>query len=438
MSPKMLCRLSALLLVGVACGLAQVTVPDTPAGHTLQAWLDAFNSGDRARIETYVKTIGQSQSVDGMISFRNQTGGFELQSIESSEQMHIRFRVKEKGGPTTAFGNLLVKDGHPPTVATFGVRALPPGAVLENVTMDAAGRKKVIDGVQVDLKEYYVEPATAQQMADALEMHETKGDYDAISDGDAFAERLTSDLQAVSHDRHLRVDFNPFKVPARTEPSPEDVARFHRQMESQNCAFDKVEILPSNIGYVKFNAFMDASFCGPTVVAAMGFVAHTDAIIFDLRQNGGGQPAMVTLIASYLFDKPTHLIDIYNRKEDSTTQNWTLSYLPGPRLTKQPVFVLTSKRTFSGAEEFAFDLKNQKRAVIVGETTGGGAHPVSGHVVADYFMVGVPSAKSLDPVTKTNWEGTGVEPDVKVLAADALTTAENLARGKIQVKREDK
>jgi len=139
------------------------------------------------------------------------------------------------------------------------------------------------------------------------------------------------------------VDFSPFKMPPRTEPTPEDEARFHQQMEHDNCAFDKVEILPNNIGYVKFDGFMDASFCGPTVVAAMGFISHTDAVIFDLRQNGGGQPAMVTLIASYLFDRPTHLIDIYNRKEDSTTQNWTLSYLPGPRLTKQPVFVLTSK-----------------------------------------------------------------------------------------------
>jgi retinol-binding protein 3 len=438
MIPKMLRRLFALLLVGVCCGPAQLTVPDTPAGHTLQAWLDAFNSGDRAKIETYVKTVDQSQSVDGMFSFRNQTGGFELLSIESSEELHIRFRVKEKGGPTTALGNLLVKDGQPPTVGTFGLRALPPGAVLENVTLDAAGRKKVIDGVDKNLKEYYVEPATAQQMADALTMHQTKGDYDAISDGDTFAARLTKDLQDVSHDKHLRVDFSPFKMPPQTESSPGDEARFHQQMERQNCAFDKVEILPNNIGYVKFNAFMDASFCGPTVVAAMGFVAYTDAIIFDLRQNGGGQPAMVTLIASYLFDKPTHLIDIYNRKEDSTTQNWTLSYLPGPRLTKQPVFVLTSKRTFSGAEEFAFDLKNQKRAMIVGETTGGGAHPVSGHRVADYFMVGVPFAKSLDPVTKTNWEGTGVEPDVKVPAADALATAEKLAMEKIKEKKASK
>jgi hypothetical protein len=428
-------KLFALLLVGVACGLAQISVPNTPAGHTLQAWLDAFNSGDRGRIETYVRTVDPSQSVDGMISFRNQTGGFELLSIESSEPLHIRFRVKEKAGPTTALGNLLVKEGDPPTVGTFGLRALPPGAVPENVTMDTAERKRVIDGVNSNLKEYYVDAALAQQMADVLNMHASKGDYDAISDGDAFAARLTTDLHNVSHDKHLRVDFNPFKAPPRREPTPEDEARFHKQMEHSNCAFDKVEILPNNIGYVKFDGFMDASFCGPTVVAAMGFVAYTDAVIFDLRQNGGGQPATVTLIASYLFDHPTHLIDIYNRKEDSTTQNWTLSYLPGPRLAKQPIFVLTSERTFSGAEEFAFDLKNQKRAAIVGETTGGGAHPVSGHVVADYFTVGVPFAKSLDPVTKTNWEGTGVEPDVKVPAADALATAEKLAMEKIQAKK---
>jgi len=438
MIPKLICRLLVLVCLGAGCGLAQTSVPDTPAGHTLQAWLDAFNSGDRAKVEAYVKTVDHSQNVDGMISFHNQTGGFELLSIESSEPLHVRFRVKEKGGPTTALGNLLVKDGEPPTVATFGISALPPGAVVENVTIDAAERKKVIDGVSDSLKEYYIELGVAQQMADALKAHEAKGDYNAISDGDTFASQLTKDLQAVSHDKHLRVNFNSFKAPPMKEHTPEDEVRFHQQMERDNCAFDKVEILPNNIGYIKFNGFMDAEFCGPTVVAAMGFVAHTDALIFDLRQNGGGQPAMVTMIASYLFDQPTHLIDMYFRKEDRTQQNWTLSYLPGPRLTKQPVFVLTSKRTFSGAEEFAFDLKNQKRATIVGETTGGGAHPVSGHLVADYFMVGVPFAKSLDPVTKTNWEGTGVEPDVKVPAADALEMAQKLALEKIQAKKDSK
>ena len=331
------------------------------------------------------------------------------------------------------FAVLLVSVGS--GLAQITVPVTPAGRT-QNVKLDAAERTKVIDGISSNLKEYYIEPVLAQQMVDALKAHEARRDYNTISDGDEFAAQLTKDLQEVSHDKHLRVDFSPFKIQA--EPTPEDEARFHQQMEQDNCAFEQVEILTHNIGYVKFNAFMDASFCGPTVVAAMGFVAHTDALIFDLRQNGGGQPAMVTLIASYLFDQPTHLIDIYNRKENTTTQNWTLSYLPGPRLTKQPVFVLTSNRTFSGAEEFAFDLKNQKRAIIVGETTGGGAHPVSGHIVADYFMVSVPFAKSLDPVTKTNWEGTGVKPDVEVAAGDALETARELAIEKLKAKKDGK
>src|SRR6202050_1869323 len=215
MIPKLLSRLLALLLVGVGCGLAQVTVPDTPAGHTLQAWLDAFNSGDSARIETYVKTVDQSESVDGMISFRNETGGFELVSIESSEPLHIRFRVKEKGGPTTALGNLLVKDGQPPTVATFGLRALPPGVALANVNLDAGLRKQVIEGIGAALTEFYIDAPLAAQMKDALQAHEKAGAYNAMTDGDVFAEQLTTDLQAVSHDKHLRVGFNPFKMPPR-------------------------------------------------------------------------------------------------------------------------------------------------------------------------------------------------------------------------------
>ncbi len=433
MNAQLICRLVVLLCLGAGCGLAQTTVPDTPAGRTLQALLDAFNSGDRAKIETYVKTRDPARNVAGMMELRSQTGGFDLVEIDSSVPLHVRFRLKERGGHSTLMlGDLVVKDGQPPTVETISLIGVPPGAVVENVTIDAAERKKVIDGVGDVLKEYYIELPVAEQMADALKAHEAKGDYNAISDGDTFATQLTKDLQAVSHDKHLRVNFNSFKTPPMKEPTAEDLARFHEQMERDNCAFNKVEILPNNIGYIKFDGFMDAEFCGPTVVAAMGFVAHTDALIFDLRENGGGQPAMVTMIASYLFDKPTHLIDIYNRKEDKTQQNWTLSYLPGERMPTVPVFVLTAKRTFSGAEEFAFDLQKQKRAVIVGETTGGGAHPVSGHPVADYFMVGVPFAKSLDPVTKTNWEGTGVEPDVKVPAADAVTTAEKLALEKIQ------
>ena len=221
--------LIAFSLAIAGSGFAQVAapaIPSTPAGQTLKAWLDASNSTDRASIEAYVKTIDHSQSVDGMLGFHNQTGGFDLLSIESSEPLHIRFRVKEKNGPTTALGNLLVKDGQPPTVATFGLRALPPGVVLENVTIDAAERKKVMDGIAAELNKAYVEPDVAQKMVDAMQAHAEHGDYDAITDGDAFAEKLTDDLEAVSHDKHLHVNFSPFKMPPMHEPTPEDEARF--------------------------------------------------------------------------------------------------------------------------------------------------------------------------------------------------------------------
>lgn len=173
--------------------------------------------------------------------------------------------------------------------------------------------------------------------------------------------------------------------------------------------------------------FGNPAVCGPTAIAAMNFFANVDAIIFDLRDNGGGDPAMIALISTYLFDQPTHLNDIWTRKTGESKQYWTLPSVPGKLLPAVPAFVLTSSRTFSGAEEFSYNLKNLKRATIVGETTGGGAHPVSGQRIDDRFVIGVPFARAISPITKTNWEGTGVEPDVKVAAADALATAQRLA-----------
>jgi C-terminal processing protease CtpA/Prc len=204
------------------------------------------------------------------------------------------------------------------------------------------------------------------------------------------------------------------------------------QLERNNCAFDKAERLPANIGYLKFNAFFSPSICGVTAAAAMNFLGNVDAVIFDLRDNGGGDPDMIAFISTYLFDEPTHLNDLYDRKEDSITQHWTLPYVPGKRLAGKPVFVLTSKRTFSGAEEFSYNLKNLKRATIVGEVTGGGAHPVSGHRIDDHFQIGVPFARAISPITKTNWEGTGVEPDIKVRADEALDVAKKMAADQLR------
>jgi retinol-binding protein 3 len=432
----------ALLLLGICqAGAqtrpapAQTQIPDTPAGRVLRAWLDAFNSGDRATLETYIKTFDPKQSIDVMLNFRSQTGGFDLLGIESSEPKLIKFRVKEKASPTVGIGSIHLNDAQPAMVESFGLRAIPPGAVVENIKLDAAARQRVLDGVASSLTEYYVYPEAAQKMVAALRDRQTRGEYDSVSDGDVFASELTKHLQEVSHDKHLHVNYSPYKLPPDKQgPSSEEKAIFRKQLEHSNCGFVKVEVLPGNIGYLKFNFFGDPDLCGPTAIAAMNFLSHVDAIIFDLRENGGGDPKMVALISTYLFDKPTHLNDLYNRKEDQSTQYWTLPYVPGSRLADAPAFVLTSQNTFSGAEEFSYNLKNLKRATLVGETTGGGAHPVDGHRIDDHFMIGVPFARAINPVSKTNWEGTGVTPDVPAKASEALEVAEKLASAKTQTK----
>jgi retinol-binding protein 3 len=414
---------------------AEPAIPETPAGRTFKAWLEAFNSGDRAVLDAFLHKYDPGKSLDNEMRFRGVTGGFDLLQIVKAEPLHLEFLVKERRGETKAIGKLDVKEGEPAAVADFGLRALPPGTAMSdlNFNIDAATRAAVIDGAIAQLNESYVFPETAKKMADAVKARQKKGEYDSITDGDAFARMLTQNFQEVSHDKHLNVDFSPVPLPKRPEgpPDADARARYHKDMERMNCGFDRVEILSGNVGYVKFDMFADPEVCGPTAVAAMNFLANVDAIIFDLRENGGGDPKMIAFISTYLFSEPTHLNDLWERKGDSTHQYWTLPYVPGRRLDEKPAYVLTSKETFSGAEEFSYNLKNLKRATIIGETTGGGAHPVSGHRIDDHFMIGVPFARAINPISKTNWEGTGVEPDVKVPAAEALVTAQKLAAEKM-------
>jgi len=428
---------SAVLLAASHAIAQPIAIPDTPAGHALQAWLDAFNSGDRAQIQAYLTKYEPTKPLDPTLTFRSQTGGFDLLGVDTNDRLHIEFRVKERGGSTNALGKIEVKDADPPQVVNFGLRAIPPGMTAADMNMnmkiDAAAKARVIDGAIANLNEFYIFPDVAKKMEETLRARQKQGDFDAVTDGEAFATTLTEQLQGVSHDKHLRVNFSPAPIPQPSAgPNPDMDAQMQTQMERSNCAFETVEHLPSNIGYLKFNGFADPAHCGPTATAAMNFLGNVNAIIFDLRENGGGDPRMIAYLSTYLFSEPTHLNDLYNRKEDSTTQYWTLPYVPGKRLAGKPVFVLTSSRTFSGGEEFTYNLKMLKRATIIGETTGGGAHPVSGHRIDDHFMIGVPFARAVNPISKTNWEGTGVEPDVKVPAGDALDVAKKMAAEQIR------
>jgi hypothetical protein len=394
-----------------------------------------MNSADQAKIQHYADKIDKHQHVDGMLSFARQTGGFTLVSIERSEPNLITFRVHEKASSTIAFGTLKVAPGNPPTVELFNLRAIPQGSEFDDPPLDAAERTRVIEGITSNLTNLYIYPDVAAKMNTYIQARAQHGDYNDITSGSVFADALTKDLRAVSNDRHLHLDYAPFKqpvTPPHEQPTPDDLNRMRRQMADNNCGFEKVEILPRNIGYLKFNMFGPPAVCAPTASAAMILLAHTKALIIDLRENGGGDPAMVDFIVSYFFDTHEHINDLYNRSEDATTQYWTLPWVPGERLTTQPVYVLTSHGTFSGAEEFTYDLKNLKRATIVGETTGGGAHPVRGVPIDSHFNIAVPVARPINPVTKTDWEGTGIAPDYKTSRDDALSAAIKLAEAKLQ------
>ncbi len=425
----------ALFFLARFTASAQVILPETPAGVTLKSWLEVLNSGNTALADHYVKTIDPTESTSDLIALHDETGGFELLSIESSEPLHLRFFLREKDTTKTTFGNLLVRNGKPPTVEAFGLKVVPSKMKPITIILDETFRGRVITGVESDLTRSYIDLPIAESMNAALTAHQRSGDYKAITDPDAFAARLTQDLRAISHDRHLGVEFSPFPQPiADTKPSPSQIARDNAETLQDNCAFRSVTVLPNNIGYLKFDAFMSPDICASIASAAMAFLAHTSALIIDLRENSGGDPAMVSYIATYFFDKPIHLNDMYIRKNDSTRQYWTLPAVPGERLASQPVYVLTSKNTFSGAEEFSYDLQAQKRATIVGEVTGGGAHPIHGYTVAEYFTLEVPEGRPINPVTHTDWEGKGIVPEIKTEANDALAAAEKLATEKIQAK----
>jgi hypothetical protein len=416
---------------------ARVAIPNTAAGVVLRAWLDAFNSGDTARLGAYYRQYQPELSAGSSLAFREKTGGFDLLGVERSEPRRVEFMVKEHNGPTTAYGVIAVSDSQPARATTFRLVGLGPEVKVTDMRLDAATRGRVVNGAIAQLDTFYVFPDVAKRIADSLHARLARGAYDAYGNGMSFAFKLSADLRDIGRDKHLRVEYSvpvlPPRVTGPTSPTPDVIARRRARMDEINCGFVKAEQLPGNIGYLKFNQFADPELCGPTASAAMTFLASTQVLIIDVRDNGGGNPAMVAYISSYLFSRRTHLNDLWNRTSGETEEFWTQDSVAGRRFGgDKPVYVLTSSRTFSGAEEFSYNLKALKRATIVGETTGGGAHPVSDRRIDDHFTIGVPGARAINPITHTNWEGVGVEPDVKVPAPEALATAQRLIRERLQ------
>jgi hypothetical protein len=265
------------------------------------------------------------------------------------------------------------------------------------------------------------------------------GDYDSISNPRAFARQLRTDLVEISHDRHFNVIYAPEPSSRMRRPDPEEEKkrkeRRIRQLKYDNYYFKKVERMDGNVGYLRFDGFASTLYAGDTAVSALQFLKHCDAIIIDLRYNGGGGADMIQLICSYFFEDRTHINSWYIRRLDRTDQSWTSTYVPGKKLLDTDLYILTSRRTFSAAEEFTYDLKNLDRATLVGDKTGGGGHMVTferNDALKIEFKI--PYNRAVNPISGDNWEARGIQPDVECPAEEAFEKAYVLALEKIREK----
>lgn len=304
------------------------------------------------------------------------------------------------------------------------------GLVLAETNLTTNEKAQVISNLAKELKNNYVYPDNGLKMSALLLKNMNEGKYANIIKARGLSEQLTQDVHSIYHDKHLRVIYDPSAVEAMQDETvsaddPMAEINFLASMQRNNFGFNQVKILPGNIGYIDLHSFSSAQPSQDTAAAAMKFVENTDAMIIDLRKNTGGDPAMVALLASYFFaDKPVHLGGFYWRPTDSYSENFTLADITGKHRPDVPLYILTSNRTFSAAEDFSYSLKHLKRATIVGEVTGGGAHPVGPYVIGKRFFVSLPQGRSTNPITKKNWEGVGVQPDLKLVANQALLIAQ--------------
>lgn len=290
-------------------------------------------------------------------------------------------------------------------------------ALALGTALDKGEKEAVVRKVGELLTMSYVFPDRAALAKARIAAELAAGDYDAITDPVSFAQRLTADLQSVTRDKHMEVF-----VPTVLSPPPDSPAR-----PTSNAGFARVDLLKANIGYIKLMGFPSPGPFNWAADQAITDLASTEALIIDMRDNRGGNPDSVAYLCSFFFDPkiPVHLNDLYYRKpstnEFTKTEFWTRPATPS--YLGKPVYVLTSNRTFSGGEEFVNDLKVQKRAKLIGETTGGGANPGGTMPIDDHFGMFIPSGRAENPVTRTSWEGTGVTPDVPVAESRAFQVA---------------
>jgi hypothetical protein len=301
-----------------------------------------------------------------------------------------------------------------------------PACAAQDTPLNASDRAAIVQTLAAKIKANYIEPKKAERIGSAIIGKNAAGGYAAAASATAFSAALKTDLREFSGDKHFSAGrYEGFTEPSATEepPSRAKIDEWRNAVARRGFEIEKIERLPGNVGYIELRRFAGVEFVGAAYTAAMSLLSGTDALILDLRRNGGGDPASVAYLVSHFLPAgdAQHLIDIYDRPTDTTRQVWTVPTF-AQRYDK-PVYVLTSARTGSAAEDCAYDFQVLKRGTLVGETTIGASNPVSWYSLGHDIAVSIPTARTTNFVTKTNWEHVGVKPDVAVPAAQALQAA---------------
>lgn len=304
-------------------------------------------------------------------------------------------------------------------------------------------KNDIISSIKTNLEESYIDLDLSKKMIIELDKNLKSNKYKKITNASEFSKILTEDLQSVSNDLHLKVQFEPQRIAQEKKVVSEEMElemekKKAMQMAEINYGFTEVKILDGNIGYLNLRLFADVKYAEETATATMNFLSNTNAIIIDLRSNGGGVPSMMQLLSSYFFDEvPILLSDFYERKTDTKTQLYSLANVNGKRSSNKPIYILTSKQTFSAAEAFAYTLKHLNKAIVVGEVTKGGANRTKRINLNDKFTIAVPYIQSIHPITKTNWEGKGVQPTIEINEKEAFVYAYIDAINKTSIKNKE-
>ncbi len=295
--------------------------------------------------------------------------------------------------------------------------------------LNAQIKTALIDSLVKALGHYYVFPEKAKIASELIKDRFKNGAYDTITDANRMANVLMRDFRQVSPDKHLMIRFDPQlekRVKIFNKTAVFDSSDYKKQ-QRQNFFFKQAAILPGNIGYINFTNFPDTGQLSRKIVrSAMQFVALSDALIIDLRNNFGGSGPMTGEINEYFFNKRTYTDRNYNRITDAWQENWVENHakITDGIYLGMPIYILTSNRTFSAAEGLAYNLQQLRRAKIVGDTTSGGAHASRSFALGNGFVAFIPFSRTENVVTKTDWEGTGVIPNIAVNEKNALETVQ--------------